>query len=791
MRNRKLCGFDVNGWRDGVARNWVARPGDEEEIGVLRIVEGAVLPEVVRAGDGKSERWIGGAQADLAPHGRGGGWGGVGSSDRRRTIRSLLGDGSALPETLAAAFTGLAQGASHSVVALEDSENTTEQLQERLFAALERARTGKSLLVWRSVLAVLHALKAGVLHGAARDGGRIGIISHVGAGFAVQVLRVRSEISVGEPYLAPERSQLGKLIQSELGYEGLVRAATDQVLALGPSGRSEHYLTARTIGKLAFGLSVGPEPLRRANGDWDIMIPPDHMGLPKDDATIPSEELQDCDVVLFESLTEGTVRAEVFRRLQTSLPMKLTSLPAVAVAKGALLAAARYAAGQTVYFDFLPRIATIVDGRDGAVNYDLIDATETLPAGSLYRSPKPARFALMAGQDRFQVYLRKETHKEPRRAFVDVGAPSRKKTDIDLWVEQVPAAGRARILMQAPSISRQFSVDWDTAEVLDQTWDEVLADLAQRPPTVPDRLVLPCGMQAWHDNAKGQGLLSMLDDNAGRTRPDWDGLASKLSQRPFGQYCISSDGALPDEVPQAVAAQLDELTERAVSLLHRMARGQGAADTGPLKFLTWQFRRCPSDVASMLLDAWKARSQGKSHHFAVTAMTWVLIRQGLGRIINDPEREKTAMELLTSIPIHNWNWREETAAAAFLLSRSDDCPKLLDRERVDALGQRAIWEFEENLGSQYTKFQYAPFLLVGLLRWRLKSPRALVQGRDELADGMARSVTRIKEDMIQQAGRSDRFGRIAQKWTPILAQTLDEIRGEGGHPDLLSAIYDA
>ena len=114
MINRKLCGYDVNGWRDGVARNWIARPGDEEELGVVRIVEGAVLPEVVLAGEGKTERWIGGVQADLAPHGRGGGWGKYGAPERRKTVRSLINDETVPPSILAAAFTGLAQGANHS-----------------------------------------------------------------------------------------------------------------------------------------------------------------------------------------------------------------------------------------------------------------------------------------------------------------------------------------------------------------------------------------------------------------------------------------------------------------------------------------------------------------------------------------------------------------------------------------------------------------------------------------------------------------------------------------------------
>lgn len=791
MRNRKLCGYDVNGWRDGVARNWVAHPGDEEEIGPTTIVEGATLPEVVRASDEKSGRWIGGAQADLAPHGRGGGWGQVGAAERRRTVQSLIDDPNGSSEQLAAAFTGLAQGASHSVIAIEDTEQTTETMQERLFEALERARSGKALLVWRSVLSVLHVLDSDAFRSAVRDGATVGIIGHVGSGFSVQTLRIRNEARGGENHLAPERRQTGTLVRSDLGYEGLVRAATRQIIALVPAVHSEHYQSARSIGHLAFGLATRPEPLRRANGDWDILVPPATLDLPVTNDDWPFATLQTCDLILFESLAEGHVRNGVIRHLEASLGMPLTALPATAVAEGALVAAKRYATGQTVYFDFLPRIATIVDGKEGAVNYDLIDEAETLPAGSLYRSPKPARFALMSGQDRFQVYLRKETHKEPRRALVEVGIPSKSMVDVHLWVEQMPAAGRARILMQAPSLARQFTVEWDAAEVLDQSWDEVLAELADRPPTYPERLVLPCGMHAWHDNPKGPGLFSLLEENAGRTRPDWDALAAKLSQRPFGQYCISSDGEVPEEISGVALEHLNELTDRAVSVLRRMTQRTASADTAPLRFLTWQFRRCPQDVASMLIDAWAARSRGAAHPFATSAMSWVLIRQGLGRIISDPEQEQKAIELLMDIPVRAWKWREETAAAAFLLSRSDDCPKLLDRDIVKALGQRAIWEFDENLGSEYTKFQYAPFLLVGLLRWRLKVPRALVQGRDELADEMSKAVERVQQDMADRGWRSEKMARISEKWVPILKKTLDELRGEGGHPDLLAAIYDA
>lgn len=792
MANRKLCGYDVNGWRDGVARNWVARPGDEEEIGVVRVVEGAVLPEVVLAGEGKTERWIGGAQADLAPHGRGGGWGRFGIPDRRQTVRSLIADETIPPSILAAAFTGLAQGASHSVAAIEDTSSTSEQLQERVFVALGAARGGKALLVWRSVLSVLHALQLGSLRDCARDGARIGIIGHVGKGFSIQILRLRAEIRGSSTHLAPERRQVGVLVASQLGYEGLVSAASAQIMSLAPDSRSDHFASARAIGQLAFGFHPRSEPLRKANGDWDILNPPDKLHLPSPDLDAGAfAELHECDAILFESLVEGRVHEEILHQIQAALHAPLIPLPPTSVAKGALIAAERHASGQTVYFDFLPKIATIVQGSEGAVNYDLIGEAETLPAGSLYRSPKPARFALQAGQDMFHVFLKKETHLQPRKALVEVGSPPKNAEPIDLWVEQVPAAGRAKILMQAPTLSRQFSVDWESAEILDMTWDEVLSDLATPPPTIPKRLVLPCGIHAWQDSPKGPGLFSLLEENAGRTRPDWDALATKLSARPFGQYCISSDGDIPEEVSDGSLAQLQELTDRALTELQSMARGHRNADTAQLRFLTWQFRRCPTEVADLLLDAWTVREDDRSHPFSTSPAAWVLIRQGLGRIISLAEHEKRAVDMILRFPMKLWAWRQETAAAAFLLSRSDQCPALLERADVERLAGRVVGEFQEGLGTEYTKIQYAPFLLVGLLRWRLKSPRSLVVGQDPLADDMAKAVERVAEDMNRRRRRSLKLEKVADRWLPLLEQTLDELNGSGGNPDLLADIYSA
>lgn len=97
----------------------------------------------------------------------------------------------------------------------------------------------------------------------------------------------------------------------------------------------------------------------------------------------------------------------------------------------------------------------------------------------------------------------------------------------------------------------------------------------------------------------------------------------------------------------------------------------------------------------------------------------------------------------------------------------------------------------ESVGTEYTKFQYAPFLLVGLLRWRLKSSRALVVGMDQLADGMARAVERVAEDMAQRRWLTPKLVMLARRWLPLLEQTLDELRGAGGNPNLLADIYNA
>ncbi|MBY4606384.1 hypothetical protein K6M90_01675 [Rhizobium sp. 9T] len=774
---KKLSGFDLNGWRDSAARNWVVLADGEEREVPSSIVDGGLNGVVVMTGAKADSGFVGGAQAALAPHGLGDGWGAVGAGGQRVRVRSLIsGEGSV--EQLSAAFRGMAPRADFGVGSLDDHPGVTELQQERLLAALRKARNATSLLVWRSVLAALHAIELGAIE----HGQLVGVVSHVADGFTVQKLRIRRESSRGQTLLAPERRAIGKLMASELGYDGLALRAREAVLSASQSDRSEHLEWAHAHGRLTLGLEASPEVLRLKNGSWEILTPPKEIAGILPAAPAMSQEFQRCDVVLFETLTEGALSDDLFARAASAVGRSPLRLAATAVAQGALMAARRLSRREPVYFDFLPQISTIVQRRDAAENFDLIDPEATLPAGTVYRSPLPARLAIQAGQDRFSIFLRKETADLPRKAEIVIGAKLSDATPVDLWVEQSPASGRAKILVHVQKLGNQFQIDWDGAAELPTRWEDLLDGFKRSQPTVPGRLVLPCGPDSWNDNPRGDGLLKLLSKNVTASAVDWTALAKRLAARPAGRYAISSDGEIPPGIGQEAVAQLDTLILRAVEdVRHKIDQYRDGTDS--LRFLTWLFRRCPEQVSAWLLDAWDQEERG-GHPIFKMGSHWKLAYQGLGRIASGEAFELRAIRTMLSRTIDTWKWQRETAAMAFLLSRSEIAPRLVNRTEAERIAKRVLREFKENLGSTYTRFQYAPLLLVGLLRYRLREPFALVIGQDPMADRLGQAVEATLDDLAHRSR-----AKPLAKYGRILEQTLEELRGEGSNPELLLDIF--
>lgn len=784
MTARKFCGFDVNGWRDFVARNWRSRPGEEDKVGPVEVVPSGPLTSIVNVGDAGKNRWIGGAQADAAPHGLGGGWGEVGAPERRISVRDLLEMKDEDVTRLASCFAGSAQGAAYNIASIDEGLDGSETAQEHLLAALSAGKYRNGLLVWRPVLAALYAIE----HGLVAEGQRVGVVCQDRRGLAVQHLLIKGARGV----LAPERREVATHKPSSIGYENLVHAA--RKAAIGESGltsRTAHRAIARSVGKIALGISCPPEMVRVQNGDWELL---DLSGYHAAETVTEFHEgldLQGCDVVLLETLTEGALRDRIAASIESSSPVSVSVLPAPAVAHGALLAAHRSGDGAPIFFDFLPRLSTIVYGAEGATNFDLIRPEETLEAGRTYRSPEPATLAIPAGQENVSVYLRKEASPPPRKATIAIGTPLREQAAVSLWVEQKPAAGRARILMEAPILERNFTVDWDEAKEDPRSWEEII-ESQKRHVSIPQRLVLPSGMPPWEDTARADGMLSLLQSEPFRSNPDWETLAAKLSQRPFGQYCISSDGDLPPEIGVEEIERLDILTDKALDVTRRRLAGEagpGTEDNAALKFLTWQFRRCPTYVVKWLTECIETR--GRAHPFVRHQMSWVLVYQGLGRILRDGGAVERIVGMLLSSDVENWVWNRQSACMAFLLSRSDMVPMLLSRENVDRLASRTLADFRRNIGEEYTMFNYAPFLLAGLLRWRLKDPTALVSGIDPLAKDFLAIIEEVEVDLIGRRRPSANLQRRRDKILPILRDLKKELLGEGTNPDLLLDIYGA
>lgn len=783
MTQDRICGYDLNGWRDFAVRNWTIGEDGEARFGEGWRNDAGTLTGVVGVGGDRWDRWVGGAQASLAPHGRGGGWGEVGMAPRH-DVSDLLSGNVDTPAALDAAIAGTSSGAAYSVFAINDSGETSEELQERLIHAAGRLKHRRSLAVWRPVLALLHAHENLEAVRCFESDARIAVLSQTAEGLDGQILRLRYTTDGGTRTMAPERSCSGRRLSSNCGFSHRLRQL------LNHSGLEENTPVSAlplAVGATVMGLDAKPSLVRGARDSWRVAeiiadMEPPRLILSAADM----EWLSSTNLVLFESVAGRHVAEPLRVAVETALKREVIDLPSDAVARGALVAARRLRGGLPIYLDFLPQISTIVTQKIEPISYDLINSSETLPAGKLYRSPRPARFAIPAGQENISVYIRKETADWPRKITVNLGRKVSAETPVEVWVEQSPAAGRARILMRSVDLGRDFLLDWEDAEPLDMDWDTLLVDLETPPPSVPNRLVLDCGTDAWFGVDGDSGLAEVMANNDNTVEPDWKLLAQRMSARPFGKYAVSSDGDIPDGVGVEDAKCLGRISHLAAQHFKKRLGGMHGTNDA-LKFLTWQFRRCESDVVERLLDVMEGRIMTDifRHH-----MSEVLLLQGLGRTAQTETHERRILDHLLGKPQDKWRWRWETACASFLLSRSDTAPLMLKRPDIDLMASVVLQEFEGELQGQYTKFNYAPFLMAGLLRFRLKDRYALIIGSDPIANQFREAIKRTLRD-FERRDPTAAFQRKVVTYTPLLQRIEEELEGQGTNPDILKDIYNA
>jgi len=769
---KRLVGFDLNGWNDASARNWTEKPGEDTVWDQKQIIRGGIGGVIVAITDHqKGEPYVGGMQALRAPHGRGPGWGAIGQVNKRISVTDLLCKPATYQAEIASALGAMADARkAFAVLAIPDTLGTGEDYQDALLNAMRQLRPRRSLLVWRPVLAVLAALDQGLLE----NTDRVCVIGHCGSGFTTQTLKIRQGIA-----RAPERKKTGCEYRSSLGLNELLGDARKALKARSHVRKCSAYISlSPNAWNLALGYPARADPIRHDNGQWELITPPEPSLIDLD--RLPTElsgDLDGCDRVLLETPLVGTRRGALRDGLAQLIGRSVDVLGPEDIANGALEAARRLAENLPVYFDFLPQISTIVQEGTHAANYDLIPHNALLPAGSIYRSEKPARLGLQAGSGEIKVHLLKEGTSTPRRAVVSVSVPPSGQVPVALHVEQAPASGSAKLTLESEAFSGPLVVNWDNAEEINMPWKALIDSLKPHMPTIPNRLILPCGMESWVDRARRPGLHSLLDQTL---PPDWETLANKLANRPYGFYGISSDGDLPSDLSKEAVGLLEKATRLAE--LHVRGRLDGtnkSTENHSLRFLTWLFPKCPDWVVQPMLDALEAEIG--QHVFVQKHQNRTLMLQGLGRIAREPKDQRRIFDHLLGLPLLKWK-KDQMACAAFLLSRTDSAPKLITPNEVEYIGDVVDHKLHEAIGQDFTsKYSYGPFLLVGLLRRRLVDPWALVAGRDPLADQLLRTTQGLVDDLASHMDDRPHLKR----YHTVLVQVCDELSGKGSNPDIL------
>ena len=778
---RRLIGYDINGWRDTAVRNWLAQPGDgEDAFGEFPISGG--FGSVIRSDGEHRDHWIGGITAQLAPHGRGGGWGEVGRPETRQSVRNLVNAPHEHAEALGASLRALGDKADIAVVAIDDAPMDHDAVSDGWIATMRKAGHRRGLHIWRPVLATLSALGRGLLQNA----GPVTVICQGGNGLFLQTLRIRSEDDV----LTPERRMPGELFPGPTGFQRR-REHAEKHLQQTTLFERDHAALCHTLsaGRFALGLPHAPELVRTANGGWHAIpeVPP----LPQTESDLPPElllALARDRPVLLETIAKGPARAAFLDSIRTHCTVQPIIGAPDAVAHGAFVAARRVAASIPVYYDFLPQISTIVQPRNrDPESVDLIPQGELLPAGQIYRSARPARFGLQAGKRELNIYLRKEGEQDPRRALVPVTPSTSANEPIELVVEQAPAEGRARLVLSSKALAAPASVDWSRADPsTDETWEAILQRLADESrPTIPKRLVLPAGRASWYGTGSFQGIAGQLAQQSSSTKVDWKRIADRFSNKIEGAHPVSSDGELPDDARAIDAANFEMLFNDALNDVISRLNGKSARQANDsLRFLTWTFKRCPPLIIAELLVALPA-ADGLDRHVFVPKLTSArLIYQGIGRTVDRKEDIRSVLDHLAKLTDEQIKVMNHIACVAFLMSRSEHGPQVIERsevERLARLGIEALKRMDpEKPGT--TGIHYPPFLLLGLVRFREKEPYALVTN---LSDPVAEAMLAAAEQEIPRYFRVRRLAKRNRVLARALLELRAQIKGRGHNPDIL------
>ena len=779
--------LSMDGWRDAAVRPY----GESDPDGFEKVeIDGGPAGVVIDRGpqrDGGPSRWIGGPEAALAPHGRGRGWGMIGDAARRRTVCELLaatGEPEASdsgPGLRAVVRALLGREARNAMVSIPDLPEWDEARRSELLDALgarlrDESRSPRPTLLWRSV-AVVHAALA-ARHVLPQPGRRITTIAHDHGGLEVQTF-VLAEATGHAGHVAPLREHFGHRIAPHFGLSTLARTI-DAGLAVQHPELAEGRLEDRRLGALVLLGEQLPPVLRRDGGTWfrlsgDVCFENPHL----DQIAIPDVG----DDLLVVTPAHGLWRDV----LRAALPPAIFLTP-MDIARGAYEAAQLVAAGLPHYLQRLEPVRLAVRGRDEPEWADLIPDGANAPANAVHDAPLENALRWPDAAERIAFSLLRGTTEVRSVEAVREGVPA---GPVTIRIRQEPGQSFAEVEVGAvggPLRVDPIRLHWNDLPPDPRSPEQVLDDLREPVPAVPDRYAEVSHPAAWEATGQKPALMEVLRRE--EPGPIYDVLRTVVLHGPGGIHlngrfwCVGTDGDVPEGFAER-SVTLDTWLMRAAG---EVARQMAAPHAGALPnrwFLaaSWCYTRCPESIQDVALTALEARAARRRHPAHGYKADGIILPQAAGRTISDPARLERLIEAMLALP--DWS-NHDVAALAFALGRREAAPALLTPNVRARIGRRLVDELRSTAGSEKVGYRlvYQLRLVAGLLRAREAAPRALLAGREPVAEGIADALQACISRKHPQRCESRAIGRALDQAPELVAM----LRGEGGRTDVISAL---
>ena len=801
---QSLIGVDLNGVYD-----WLGRLEEDKKEKCINL---GIRSSMIRL-MAQKERWLAGMQNEFAPHGRGSGWGPIGSGENRvemlkmlETIRESEFDEhirnavtSSLPELM---------GASElAVFAVPDIPDYGEHFRDRYLRLLNLVAGLRPLLLWRPVAALLGLIASAPQQ--VRPCPDIAILSLMVDGIHLSLLSL--EHHDDGSLLVPQRNKSGRRVCASFRGEILVEDARRR-LAQGSSLSAEDIeASAMSPWLLAVGVEPQPELVRlTSNRGWmklpdlDYRPPaPDKMDLPNDFL----DELRGAQALIIEGPFSGNKtwcdNVQAALETRTDLPDSIKIIDVSTVALGCLEAARRHLRGQPIYFDFLPQLEINAMVGNAPQFVDLIERGARCRGGEPFGADAAGEYVIDEGAANLTFWLFKEDFERARKAEIDLPVEVDRRCDLTVSVKQTPGQGFAEVQISSSDFEAlrrsPIILDWASMEEVDRSRDDILSDLDDQSQTGrrwPDTDVKPGHPLLWSDNHPKGNIIEQLAayrvtslmrngriDPGAMARlktirerfsqpdnPSFIGAKLGFDVEERGSFrALDSNGALPAptgilQIPENAERELEEALSKCEQDLAILRRHFGERGTTILShivgFASWCFWRCPPGIAEVLLGTYEGKYSYKIHH--------ILLREGVARVVWERRQiERYFLALESRLAKTGRVSAAEYAGLARVLGTSDRAavilrPALADRIR-DVTERDISDENTKGIQSAYKRrFKAALLMLAALLRHR--------EAREQFLDPATKEVRQLLSEL-------DKAEQLNRQFTERSRESASRVRG--------------